>query len=127
MTAFLAICITLLLRCWNTEFIRTKIFAKVATLPRAVQWIPPIVLGMLAAAGQGYIDGVRGPALLELAVRSGGELGVLAIGIWHAAKRLPLGSMTAPASKSAILPLPIPLPGTSKEPDPPQGPPSIAA
>jgi hypothetical protein len=92
-TLILTLIITILLRLWNTELVRTKIFARVAALPRMLQWLPPVVLGVLAAAGQGYLDGIRGSALVEAALKSGGEIGVMAIGIWHSAKRLPIAQL----------------------------------
>lgn len=121
-TALLTVAITWLLRCWRTDFIRNKIFSKIGTLPRTVQWIPPVIIGMLVACGQSYLNGLRGTALLEAALQSGGELGLLAIGLWHSVKRLP-GLTTHPVATSAVaprapIPLPIQLVSTSNHPPP---------
>jgi hypothetical protein len=87
-TVILTVMITLLLRIWNIPVIRDRVFGWVGKLPRALQWVAPIVLAMLAATGQGWIEGVRGEALLLMALVNGGEIGAMAIGLWHTAKRL---------------------------------------
>jgi hypothetical protein len=88
MTAFLVLCITAIIRLWNIEVIRNGIFAKIAKLPRYAQWVAPVAIGVLIAGGQAFIDGTRHVALLEAALKGGGELGLLAIGLWHTYKRV---------------------------------------
>jgi hypothetical protein len=86
-----AITITILLRVWSIPLIRGKVFGWVGKLPRFWQWVAPLALAMLASAGQGWIDGLRGTALLEQALADGGQIGAMAIGLWHTAKRLTTG------------------------------------
>jgi hypothetical protein len=86
-TILITITITLLLRMWSIPAIRDGIFQRVGKLPTAVQWLAPLTLAILAAAGQGWLNGLRGTALLEEALKSGGEIGAMAIGLWHTAKR----------------------------------------
>jgi hypothetical protein len=88
MTAFLVVCITTLIRIWNIEQIRNGVFARIAKLPRYLQWIAPVLIGVLIAGGQAFVDGSRGLTLLESALKGGGELGLLAIGFWHTYKRI---------------------------------------
>lgn len=84
----LATVITLLIKLWNTETIRTKIFAFVPKLPRAIQWIAPLLLSMAVAGGQGFLDGKTGFDLFSFAMGNGAEIGAMAIAIWHVGKRV---------------------------------------
>jgi hypothetical protein len=86
--AITTIVITLLLRAWNIPAVRDVVFARVGKLPRALQFVAPLSLAVLAAAGQGWIDGLRGTALFERAMSDGGQIGAMAIGLWHTAKRV---------------------------------------
>ena len=87
----LAVLITTLLRVWNVPLIRERVFGWVGKLPRAGQWLAPVALAMLASAGQGWIDGLRGAQLFERAMADGGQIGAMAIGLWHTAKRITTG------------------------------------
>jgi hypothetical protein len=87
-TVIITIAITLLLRLWNIPVVRDRVFGWVGKLPRALQFVAPVVLAMAASACQGWIDGLRGSALLEWALANGGQIGAMAIGLWHTAKRL---------------------------------------
>lgn len=88
LTPLIATAVTVLLKLWNTPIIRDKAFAFIPKLPRAVQWIAPLTLGILAAAGQGFLDGKRYEELVVFATSNGTEIGALAIAIWHVGKRI---------------------------------------
>jgi len=109
-TALLTVTITWLLRLWKTDFIRNKVFAKIGCLPRPLQWIAPVVLGLLAAGGQGFVSGLRGTELIETTLQSGGELGLMAIGLWHAVKRLPISGVIPKPTVACAEIKPIELP-----------------
>lgn len=83
----LALTITALLALWGMPSLREGIFERVKRLPQWAQPLPPLVLAGAAALAQGYMDGVRGDALLERGASQAGEVGVLAIGAWHVWKR----------------------------------------
>jgi len=83
-----AMIVTLLLSVWKAPRLRDRVFAWIPRLPTRAQWAAPLGLAMLAALGQGYLDGVRGEALLEYCAAQGGQVGVMAIGLWHCYKRV---------------------------------------
>jgi hypothetical protein len=87
-TVIITVAITLLLRLWNIPVVRDRVFGWVKKLPRSMQFVAPVVLAMVAAACQGWIDGLRGSVLFERALADGGQIGAMAIGLWHTAKRL---------------------------------------
>jgi hypothetical protein len=94
----IAIVITALLGAWNMPAVRERVFSWIPKLPSRFQWAAPLALAMLAALGQGYLDGARGEALLEFVCSQGGQLGVMAIGFWHTWKRV-IGLNLAPVAK----------------------------
>jgi hypothetical protein len=87
MTYLIPILISAFLAAWATPAIRSKL-TSIPYLPTWAQPIPPFALAILAAAAQAYTGGLRGDALLQASVANAGEIGLLAIGIWHTAKRL---------------------------------------
>jgi hypothetical protein len=87
-TIILTVAITVLLRLWNIPWMREQVFGWVGKLPSALKWIAPVLLGMAAATGKGWLEGLRGSNLFEMAMTEGGEIGAMAIGLWHTAKRI---------------------------------------
>jgi hypothetical protein len=104
-TPILAASITTLIKLWNTAVIRDKIFSFVPKLPRALQWIAPLLLGMTAAGGQGFLDGKTGTDLFVFAAASGAEIGALSIAIWHVGKRVFEQTKTATTALVLVLAL----------------------
>lgn len=93
MTA-IAITITIALAVW-----RVVLRGKLPQIPRLPNWaqpIPPFVLAALAAAGEGYLTGLRGLGLAQYVAAQTGEVGAMAIGIWHTYKRV------TPAAKATV-------------------------
>lgn len=97
LTPLIATAVTVLLKLWNTPIIRDKAFSFIPRLPKAVQWIAPLTLGILAAAGQGFLEGKRYEELVVFATSNGAEIGALAIAIWHVGKRVLTESKTTAA------------------------------
>jgi len=98
-----AMLVTAVLSAWRLPTVRDQVFAWIPRLPVRVQWAAPLCIAMLAAAGQGYLDGARGEALLLFALAQGGQIGVEAIGFWHFYKRV-RGTRIAPlAAAIAVL------------------------
>jgi hypothetical protein len=75
--------ITLVLFIWKT-YLSTRL----PSLPKWAQPLPPVVLGLLTACGEGLQAGLHGEALLTATLAGGGQIGVVAIGLWHTAKRV---------------------------------------
>lgn len=76
-----------LLLLWRQPPLRKRVFGWIGKAPQWAQPIVPMALAGIAAAGQGYLDGVRGEELLTLGASQAGQAGIYAIGIWHTAKR----------------------------------------
>ena len=87
-TVTISCVITLLLRLWSIEVVRQKMFGWIGKLPRRVQWLAPLLLAVLASVGQGWLEGLRGDPLISYTFKESPELALVAIGIWHAAKRV---------------------------------------
>ena len=89
-----AIAITVLLAVW-----RVVLRGKLPRVPRLPDWaqpIPAFALAALAAAGEGYLTGLRGLGLAEYVATQTGEVGAMAIGLWHTYKRI------TPAAKATV-------------------------
>jgi len=89
---------------YRTAAVQAWVGARLPKLPRRAQYVAPLALASLAACGQGFLDGLRGQALIEFALAQAGQIGAMAIGIWHIGKRvssdgLPLA--VAPTEKPA--------------------------
>lgn len=96
----LALVVTLALRAWTMPVVRDSVFSLIPKLPTRLQWAAPLTLAMLAAAGQGWLDGKVGENLLIYSLSQGGQLGIMAIGFWHTYKRVrgaDLKMLAAPA------------------------------
>ena len=87
MTTTIAAITTTLIAIWRMPPVRDGIGRRVKALPAWAQPIPPLVIAALVALGEAYQSGLRGDALLSAVIANGGEAGVLAVGIWHVAKR----------------------------------------
>jgi hypothetical protein len=84
----IALLITTLLAIWRIPAIREGALSFVPKMPRPLQFLPPLVLAMAAASGQGFLDGLRGEELLEATLLAGGQIGAESIAIWHTGKRI---------------------------------------
>ena len=87
MTYLIPFIIATFLAAWAIPAVRSKLTV-IPKLPTWAQPIPPFTLGILAAAAQAYTDGLRSDALVDASLANAGEIGLLAIGIWHTAKRV---------------------------------------
>ena len=100
MTAALSAVVTTLLWLWRNPSIRQQFSGWVAEVtkpwPRWAQPIPPILLGVLFAAGEGLHLGLSGDALWTHLLNKGLELGLLAIALWHVVKRVRAKSPARP-------------------------------
>jgi hypothetical protein len=96
--------ISVLIAIWCAPGIRDRLFATIPRLPKWAQPIAPITLAIVAAVVEGYQTGLRGDELFAHGAAQGGEFGVLAIGIWHLAKRwLPVVKKAAAPTAIALL------------------------
>ena len=89
-----AIIVTILLAVW-----RVVLRGRLPRIPRLPNWaqpIPAFALAAAAAAGEGYLSGLRGLGLAEYVAAQTDEVGAMAIGIWHTYKRL------TPAAKATV-------------------------
>jgi hypothetical protein len=103
LASLIGIAVTATLKVWNIEQIRNGVFSSIGKLPRRAQWIAPLVLAMLAATGEGYLNGLTGEDLLQHGAAAGGEAGVLAIGFWHVLKRFFAEGAPTVGGASALL------------------------
>jgi hypothetical protein len=87
MTYLIPLIISAFLAAWSIPAVRSKLTV-IPKLPAWARPIPPFVLAILAAGAQAYVDGLRGDALADASLANAGEIGLLAIGIWHTAKRV---------------------------------------
>ena len=85
---YLSLAITSLLAFWQVPALREGILKFVPKLPQWARPIPPLLLGALAVLGQGYLDGLRGDALVDSLSADGGQVGLVAIAAWHIWKRI---------------------------------------
>lgn len=76
----LAVVITMLLAAWRSWAGNLWL----AKIPRAYQWVPPVVVATLAAVASGIEAGEPWLGVLILA----GQAGMGAIGLYHTAKRV---------------------------------------
>lgn len=89
--AFLvALLIATALRLWKTGRLTTIVShcSWVKRLPKRLQWIVPLVMGAAGNVVMAIAEGVHGTELLLAALRGMGEIGLVAIGVWHTAKRI---------------------------------------
>lgn len=90
-TATLVAIVTTLVRLWRTKLVRERVFGWIGKTPAWAQWLLPLVLGFLTTGAESIISGAPFEQALNLAAQQGGEVGMLAIAVWHIAKRvLPL-------------------------------------
>jgi hypothetical protein len=89
--AFLvALLIATALRLWKTGRLTTIVShcSWVKRLPKRLQWIVPLVMGAAGNVVMAIAEGVHGVDLLLAALQGMGEIGLVAIGVWHTAKRI---------------------------------------
>lgn len=93
----LSLSITIILAVWNTAVLRSAFLKEVERLPAWAKPVPPALLAVGATLAQGYSDGLRNEALLEYVQNNAGQVGLLAVGLWHVGKRwYPLGKKAGP-------------------------------
>ena len=104
--AILATLVTVILAIWRTPTLREGVLARVPRLPKWAQPLVPIALGVIVATAEGYASGLRGAALATRAAEAAGEVGLVAIGLWHAGKRIwPVVRKVPPAAALLLVAL----------------------
>ncbi len=82
----LPIIISALLRIWNVQLVRERLFGWVKRWPRRLQPVAPVVIAMIVTGCESYQSGLRGQPLALAILAVGGISGGLAIGIYDLGK-----------------------------------------